>query len=64
MGSNQKLVEYFVISGLNISSGLEPDQLSGYLFSLTNPYLDVDVDVVDVLAQAESLYASFSNGWV
>ena len=32
MNSNQKLVDYFVISGLNISSGLEPDQLSGYLF--------------------------------
>jgi len=36
MSSNQKLVDYFVISGLNISSGLEPDQLSGYLFNLAD----------------------------
>ena len=32
MNSNQKLVDYFVICGLNISSGLEPDQLSGYSY--------------------------------
>ena len=33
MSYSQKLVDYFVISGLNISSGLEPDQLSGYSFN-------------------------------
>jgi len=34
MNANQKLVDYFIISGLNISSGLEPDQLSGYFLLL------------------------------
>jgi len=29
----------------------------------TPPNVDVDVDVEDVLAQAKSLYASFSKTW-
>ena len=29
--SDQRFVDYFVVSGLDVTSGLEPDQLSGLL---------------------------------
>lgn len=29
MSTRHKLVDYFVISGLDVDSGLEPDQIAG-----------------------------------
>jgi len=65
MSCNQKLVDYFVISGLNISSGLEPDQLSGYFFNfndLISSVVDSDNDNVGMIIIFAVENAMFTEG--
>lgn len=45
--TEKRLADYFVISGLDLSSGLEPDQLAGNL--LLCLYIEVDKNFITIL---------------